>query len=161
MKVASAIVAIVSSVRRVLRRMLRSTSLNQLNIVVSDRAQRLRDRDSRGAPCGQQSADRADCKSRYQPRDERACGQTKSENKLADVHQLAAEAGRIRDDDSEQFAQDAARYREHDTLYHETREHVEAAESQHSQHAYLTGPARDRGVHRVHRAEYRADRENQ
>ena len=38
MKVASAIVAIVSSVRRVLRRMLRSMSLNQLNMMLRPRA---------------------------------------------------------------------------------------------------------------------------
>src|SRR5208282_1775607 len=80
---------------------------------------------------------------------------------LADVHELAGEAGRVRDQHPEYLTEHAAGQREHDTLDYEAREHVEAAEAQYSQHADLTGAARDRGVHRVHRTEHRTNRKNQ
>src|ERR1700719_1929040 len=162
MKVASAMVRTVRIVRRRFRRMLRSTNLIQLNITPpSDRAQRFDQPNARGAPRRHESAERADYDCRDHPRHERAHRQPKPEDELADIHELAAEAGRIRDQHAEYLAEDAAGDREYDALDHEADQYVRAAEAQHSQHADFAGAARDRGIHRVHRAEYRSDCENQ
>src|SRR5208337_4148578 len=125
-----------------------------------DRAQRFDDSEARRAPRGQQSAERANRHRGDYPRYERAHRQPKPEDDLADVHELAAEPGRIRDQHAEYFAEHAAGEREHDAFDDETREHVEAAEAQHAQHAYFAGASRDRGVYRVHRTDHRADGEN-
>src|SRR5579862_7194292 len=136
MNAASAIVSMVRIVRRRLRRMLRAISLNVLNIFSPEAsrtsccAQRVDHPHARGAPCRQQSAERADERSRDDAGDERAERELKSEDELPDVHQLAMQSGRIRREHAERLAQHRARDSEQQALDHEARQHIEAAEAE-------------------------------